>query len=92
MQSRFILMTAATTSTSITPHHSRVAVGKPLAVQAMSLPAPTLALGDGITDAELKPVVDRFVAFTGVVSHERVVAVADAVITRFDELTPMVLT
>jgi phosphoserine phosphatase len=65
--------------------------GKPVAVRAMALSAPTLALGDGITDAELKATVDRFVAFTGVTRHARVVELADAEISRFDQLLPMVL-
>ena len=66
--------------------------GKPEVVAALALPAPSLALGDGITDAELKTVVSMFVAFTGVVRHDRVVHLADRVITRFADLLPLVLT
>jgi phosphoserine phosphatase len=65
--------------------------GKPLVVAQLGLSTPVLALGDGITDAELKPVVDAFVAFTGVARHERVVQVADAVISHFADLLPLIL-
>jgi phosphoserine phosphatase len=65
--------------------------GKPDAVRGLGLPAPALAVGDGITDAELRGVVDRFVAFTGVVRHERVVALADDVVTHFSELVSLVI-
>jgi HAD superfamily phosphoserine phosphatase-like hydrolase len=65
--------------------------GKPEVVQSLHLPAPILALGDGITDAELKPVVDTFAAFVGFASHERVIQAADMIITSFSELPLLVL-
>ena len=65
--------------------------GKPTVARTLGLKAPVLAVGDGSTDAELKPCVDAFAAFTGVARRESVVAVADYVITRFAELPPLVL-
>jgi phosphoserine phosphatase len=65
--------------------------GKPNVVGSLAGARTTVAVGDGITDAELKPVVAKFIAFTGVVRNERVVATADAVITRFSDLPPLVL-
>jgi HAD superfamily phosphoserine phosphatase-like hydrolase len=65
--------------------------GKPRIARTLGLPAPVLAVGDGSTDAELKPCVDAFAAFTGVARRESVVAVADYIITRFAELPPLVL-
>jgi phosphoserine phosphatase len=60
--------------------------GKAVVARELALPAPVLAVGDGMTDAEMKPHVESFVAFTGTIARERVVAVADAVITSFPEL------
>jgi phosphoserine phosphatase len=65
--------------------------GKPIAAESIIPAGSTIAVGDGLTDAELKPAVAKFVAFTGVVRNERVVAAADAVITRFADLPPLVL-
>jgi phosphoserine phosphatase len=45
-----------------------------------ALPGPVLLVGDGITDLEARPAVDRFVAFAGVVDRPAVTATADAVI------------
>ena len=44
------------------------------------LPRPVMFVGDGATDLEARDVVDRFVAFAGVVERAAVVAGADAVI------------
>jgi phosphoserine phosphatase len=44
------------------------------------IPGPVLMVGDGITDLETRPAVDRFVAFAGVVERPEVTAAADAVI------------
>lgn len=44
------------------------------------LPAPRLMVGDGITDLEVRPAVDAFAAFTGVVTRPEVVKHADVVI------------
>lgn len=41
---------------------------------------PSLMVGDGATDLEARPVVDRFVAFTGVARRDPVVAAADFVV------------
>lgn len=65
--------------------------GKPTVVAAMDLPRPTLAVGDGATDAELISVVDRFIAFTGVVRRDGVVALAATEVASFAALTPLVL-
>lgn len=60
--------------------------GKAVVARALHVPAPVLAVGDGMTDAELKPYVDGFAAFTGTITRERVVALADVVISRLPEL------
>ncbi len=65
--------------------------GKPLVVQALALPAPALAVGDGMTDAAIKPVVASFAAFTAFARRDAVVAAADHVIDSFDALTRLVL-
>jgi phosphoserine phosphatase len=65
--------------------------GKPRVARALGLPGPVLAVGDGSTDAELKPCVDAFAAFIGVARRESVVAVADYVISQFAELPALVL-
>jgi len=43
-------------------------------------PGPFLLVGDGVTDLEARPAVDRFLAFTGVVDRPAVSAAADAVL------------
>jgi phosphoserine phosphatase len=65
--------------------------GKPQVVAALALARPILAVGDGATDAELAPIVDRFVAFTGVARRAPVVALADGEARSFAELTSIVL-
>lgn len=45
-----------------------------------ALPRPVLLVGDGATDLEARPAVDRFVAYAGVVARDNVVAAADEVI------------
>lgn len=52
------------------------------------LPRPIMLVGDGATDLEARPAVDRFVAFAGVVERPNVVAAADAVI-RAASLAPV---
>jgi phosphoserine phosphatase len=55
--------------------------GKRRWVQARpDLARPILLIGDGATDLEARPVVDRFAAFTGVVHRDAVVAGADYVL------------
>jgi phosphoserine phosphatase len=44
------------------------------------VPPPVLMVGDGITDLEARPAVERFVAYAGVVDRPAVTAAADAVI------------
>lgn len=53
-----------------------------------SLPGPILMVGDGITDLEARPAVERFVAFAGVIDRPAVTAAADAVI-RAPSLRPV---
>jgi len=53
------------------------------------LPRPVLMVGDGATDLEVKDVVDRFVAFAGVVARPAVIEAADEVIREFS-LLPVV--
>jgi len=65
--------------------------GKPIVVDSLNLPRPVLAVGDGATDAELVPHVDRFLAFTGVARRANVVAAAADEVQSFVLLTPLVL-
>ncbi len=65
--------------------------GKRTTVGKMGLKGPILAVGDGITDSEIKPVVDGFAAFTGFTRREPVIARADFVIENFDQLRELVL-
>lgn len=69
--------------------------GKVEVVRALGLEHPTLGVGDGITDLELRtadpPAVAAFAAYTGVVTRDAVVQGADYVISRFDELPGIVL-
>ena len=52
------------------------------------LPRPIMMVGDGITDLEVKPLVDLFVAFAGVVERAAVVDMASVVI-RARSLAPV---
>lgn len=65
--------------------------GKQLAVKKLGLKGPVLAVGDGMTDCEMKPVVDAFAAFTGFIKRDPVVERADYVIENFDQLRALVL-
>jgi phosphoserine phosphatase len=65
--------------------------GKADVVRSLALRGPVLAVGDGHTDAELRPVVAAFAAFTGVVRRESVVAAADCELARFVDLPGLVL-
>lgn len=53
-----------------------------------TLPRPVMFVGDGATDLEARPAVDRFVAYAGVIVRESVVAAADEVI-RSRSLAPV---
>jgi phosphoserine phosphatase len=65
--------------------------GKRTAVEKMALQGPVLAVGDGITDCEIKSVVDSFAAYTGFMKRDPVIARADYVIENFDQLRNLVL-
>ena len=65
--------------------------GKKTVLAALGLPRPTLAVGDGATDAAMRESADAFAAFVGFVRREAVVRVADYVLSSFDELTRLVL-
>lgn len=65
--------------------------GKRTTVRDMGLRGPILAVGDGMTDCEIKPVIDSFAAFTGFIRREPVVERADFVIENFDQLRELIL-
>jgi Haloacid Dehalogenase superfamily, subfamily IB, phosphoserine phosphatase-like len=65
--------------------------GKRMTVRDMGLKGPILAVGDGMTDCEIKPVVDSFAAFIGFMRREPVVERADFVIENFDQLRELIL-
>ncbi len=65
--------------------------GKRTTVGQMDLKGPILAVGDGMTDCEIKPVVQGFAAFTGFTRREAVVEQADYVIENFDQLRDLIL-
>jgi len=60
-------------------------------VRDMGLRGPILAVGDGMTDCEIRQVVEGFAAFTGFMRREPVVQRADFVIENFDQLRELVL-
>ena len=65
--------------------------GKRSIVKEMALKGPVLAVGDGMTDCKMKPVVDGFAAFTGFIKRDSVVERADYVIENLDQLRALVL-
>ena len=65
--------------------------GKRAIVESLELDRPIVAVGDGVTDAEMRPAVDCFVAFTGFTSRDAVVKQADATVSTFSELQELVL-
>ena len=70
--------------------------GKCHAVRFALLTGPTLAVGDGATDLEMRDAgkgggADAFAAFTGFVNRPAVVSAADFVISSFADLVPIVL-
>lgn len=65
--------------------------GKAAVVSALALPRPTLAVGDGSTDAAMKPAVDAFAAYTEFVRRDAVVAAAQHELRSFYDLREMVL-
>lgn len=65
--------------------------GKRTTVGQMELKGPILAVGDGMTDCEIKPVVQGFAAFTGFTRREAVIEQADYVVENFDQLRDLIL-
>lgn len=65
--------------------------GKRITVGQMDLKGPILAVGDGMTDCEIKLVVQGFAAFTGFTRREAVIEQADYVIENFDQLRDLIL-
>ena len=65
--------------------------GKRTTVGQMKLKGPILAVGDGMTDCEIKSVVQGFAAFVGFTRREAVVEQADYVIENFDQLRDLIL-
>jgi phosphoserine phosphatase len=65
--------------------------GKRTTVRDMGLKGPILAVGDGMTDCEIRQVVEGFAAFTGFMRREPVVERADFVIESFDQLRELIL-
>jgi phosphoserine phosphatase len=67
------------------------ATGKGIVLRSLDLPAPILAVGDGVTDLAMRSAGASLAAFTGFVRREVVVQGADHVLTSFDELRSLVL-
>ncbi len=65
--------------------------GKKDVAASLSVPRPSLAVGDGATDAAMREATDGFAAFTAFVRRESVVHIADYVVASFPELTDLVL-
>ena len=65
--------------------------GKRITVGKMGLTPPTLAVGDGMTDSEMKSVVTNFAAFTGFTRRQPVIERADFVVESFDQLRDLIL-
>ena len=67
------------------------AAGKRAVAESAALPRRILAMGDGVTDLAMRPVVDAFAAFTGFVNRPQVVELGDVVLDSFDQLVELVL-
>jgi phosphoserine phosphatase len=65
--------------------------GKREIVSSLKLKRPSLIVGDGATDAEARPVVDAFAAFTGFLRREAAVSKADYVVSSFAEILSLVI-
>jgi phosphoserine phosphatase len=65
--------------------------GKKDVAAMLHLPRPSLAVGDGVTDAAMREATDAFAAFTCFARREAVAKVADYVVTSFRELADLVL-
>jgi D-3-phosphoglycerate dehydrogenase len=66
-------------------------LGKREIVTSLKLSRPILIVGDGSTDAEVRPVVDAYAAFTRFVRRDAAVAKADYVVSSFEEILSLVL-
>lgn len=67
------------------------AEGKREVVEALGLRAPRLAVGDGISDAALRHVVESFAVFTGFVRRQPVVELAQHECASFTDILDLVL-
>jgi phosphoserine phosphatase len=65
--------------------------GKRTIVGQMDLKGPILAVGDGMTDCEIKSVVQGFAAFVEFTRREAVVERADYVVENFDQVRDLIL-
>lgn len=65
--------------------------GKLDVAKSLPLEHPALGVGDGATDAAMRPAIDAFAAFTGYIARDAVVRVADYVIDSFTQLERLVL-
>ena len=65
--------------------------GKREIVESLPVARPSLMVGDGTTDLEVRPAVDAFAAFTGFAKRERILEQADYAVSNFDELLALVL-
>ena len=65
--------------------------GKRTIVGQMDLKGPILAVGDGMTDCEIKSVVQGFAAFVEFTRREAVIERADYVVENFDQLRNLIL-
>ncbi|MEO7458223.1 MAG: HAD-IB family phosphatase [Gemmatimonadaceae bacterium] len=65
--------------------------GKRSVVEALDLPRPVLAVGDGATDLAVRPAVDSFAAFIGFVRRPTICIGADLVLESFEQLAETVL-
>lgn len=65
--------------------------GKREVVSGLSLPRRRLMVGDGSTDAAVRPAVDAFAAFIGAIRRDNVVREANYVVKSFEALVPIVL-
>jgi phosphoserine phosphatase len=64
--------------------------GKRITVGRLDLKGPILAVGDGMTDCEMKSVVQGFAAFTGFTRREAVIEQADYIVENFDQLRDLI--
>lgn len=77
--------------TSAAPSPLATQSGKATVVNALDLPRPILAVGDGSTDLAMRPAVDAFAAYIGFVRRDAVVAGATLVLDSYAALVAHVL-